>query len=113
MNKTIKKPFKSLVIESNYPDFHDFYNENKIHVYQAIVEVFKSFLNTKKKNLSLRIDAKIKGIDWNSDFNFNAQKDAIVLMRDIMPFFIENEMYEVCAEIRHIYIQLTSRYGSE
>lgn len=113
MNKTIKKPFKSLIIEANYPDFHEFFNENKIHVYHAIIDLFKSFLSTKKKNLSLRVDAKINGIDWNSDFNFNVQYDVIVLMRDIMPFFIENEMYEVCAEIRNIYIQLTSKYGTE
>lgn len=113
MNKTIKKPIKSLIIDADYPNFHDFYAENKIHVYHAIIEVFKSFLGTKKKNLSLRIDAKIKGVDWNSDFNFNIQYDVIVLMRDIMPFFIENEMYEVCADIRNIYIQLTSKYVTE
>lgn len=113
MNKTIKKPFKSLVIEADYPDFNEFYLENKIHVYKAIIDIFKDFLNTDKQELILHIDAKIKGIDWNSDFNFNAQKDLIVLMRDIMPFFIENEMYEVCAEIRNIYIQLTSKYVIE
>ena len=113
MSKTIKKPFKSLVIEDDYPDFHVFFSENKIHVYRAIIDLFKSFLGTKKKNLSLRIDAKINGVDWNSDFNFNVQYDVVVLMRDLMPFFIENEMYEVCAEIRDIHDRLISDHSSK
>jgi hypothetical protein len=37
----------------------------------------------------------------------------VVLMRDLMPFFIENEMYEVCAEIRDIHDRLISDHNSK
>lgn len=109
MKQATKTPFKSLVIEDVYIQFDDFYDENKIQIYEAIIGIFKSFLTSKKQTLTLRISANINGIPWETDFHFNVQSDLIVLSRDILPFFIEREMYEVCAEIKHIFDKLIKR----
>ena len=45
MKQTVNQPCKSLVIPTEYDDFDHFYGENKIHVYKAIIEVFKNFLS--------------------------------------------------------------------
>jgi F0F1-type ATP synthase gamma subunit len=106
MKQTVNQPCKSLDIPTEYDDFDHFYDENKVHVYKAIIEVFNNFLTSRKKTLSLAINAKIQGVTWNTDFTFNIEKDTETLMRDIMPYFIEHEMYEVCAEVKHIYDKL-------
>jgi hypothetical protein len=106
MKQTVNQPCKSLVIPTEYDDFDHFYDENKVYVYKAIIEVFKNFLTSRKKTLSLAINAKIQGVTWDTDFTFNIEKDIETLMRDIMPYFIEHEMYEVCAEVKHIYDKL-------
>lgn len=106
MKQTVNQPCKSLVIPTEYDDFDHFYDENKVYVYKAIIEVFKNFLTSRKKTLSLAINSKIQGVTWDTDFTFNIEKDIETLMRDIMPYFIEHEMYEVCAEVKHIYDKL-------
>ena len=106
MNKII---FKTLIIRSNYIDFTEFYDVNKVKIYNEIIDVFKEFLNTKEIELSLKIEAIIKGLDWNTDFTFNVINDTRLLMSDILPYYIENEMYEKCSEIRKLYISLEAR----
>ena len=103
------KLFKTLKIRSNYIDFTEFYDENKVKIYNEIIDVFKEFLNTKEIELSLKIEATIKGLDWNSDFTFNVINDTRLLMSDILPYYIENEMYEKCSDIRNLYISLEAR----
>jgi hypothetical protein len=103
------KLFKTLKIESNYTDFTEFYDVNKVKIYHEIIDVFKEFLNTKEIELSLKIEATIKGLDWNSDFTFNVINDTRLLMSDILPYYIENEMYEKCSDIRNLYISLEAR----
>ena len=103
------KIFKTLKIRSNYIDFTEFYDENKVKIYNEIIDVFKEFLNTKEIELSLKIEATIKGLNWNSDFTFNVINDTRLLMSDILPYYIENEMYEKCSDIRNLYIYLEAR----
>jgi hypothetical protein len=103
------KIFKTLKIRSNYIDFTEFYDVNKVKIYNEIIDVFKEFLNTKEIKLSLKIEATIKGLNWNSDFTFNVINDTRLLMSDILPYYIENEMYEKCSEIRKLYISLEAR----
>ena len=103
------KIFKTLKIRYNYTDFTEFYDVNKVKIYHEIIDVFKEFLNTKEIELSLKIEATIKGLDWNSDFTFNVFNDTRLLMSDILPYYIENEMYEKCSEIRKLYISLEAR----
>jgi hypothetical protein len=103
------KIFKTLIIRSKYTDFTEFYNVNKVKIYNEIIDVFKEFLNTKEIELSLKIVATIKGLDWNSNFTFNVINDTRLLMSDILPYYIVNEMYEKCSEIRKLYISLEAR----
>ena len=104
--QTIEKKEKSIKIIKDYPDFHEFYLENKPNIYDTIIEIFAQFIDNDIKTFSLKIDAKIKGIDWKTDFVFSIDKDLELLISDIMPFYIEKEEYEKCADIKKLYLQL-------
>lgn len=100
------EPFKKLEITGKYKDFGDFYDENKRLIYESIFDVFKEFKTTRKKTLTLFVSAKIQGLEWDTEFNFHKQ-EAVVLKRDLMPFFEEIEDYETCGEINNLYKELT------
>jgi hypothetical protein len=105
-NPTKQKYFKELKLEGKYKDFTDFYDENKETIYKSIIDVFKEFKETKKTKLTLNISAKIKGLEWDTEFNFD-RSETIVLKRDVMPYFEEIEDYETCGEVLKLYDCLT------
>ena len=90
--------FKELKIEGKYNEFSDFYDSNKELIYKSIIELFREFKQTRKKTLTLYVSAKIKGLEWDTEFNFT-KNESLVLKRDLMPFFEDNEDYETCSEI--------------
>jgi len=102
-----KNYFKKLNIVGKYDGFDDFYNENKEVIYKSIIEVFKEFKTTRKKTLTLYVTAKIRGLEWDTEFNFK-KEDTIVLKRDVMPYFEEIEDYNTCCEIRDLQKELTT-----
>ena len=51
--------------------------------------------------MSLNIDAKIKGLDWKSNFVFSVEKDLELLMKDILPLYVEKEDYEKCSKVKY------------
>ena len=104
-NKT-RTPYKTMYIKGKYKDFTDFYDTNKKPIYENIVEVFKGFQDSKKRVLSLYIQAIIQGMEWDTEFKFN-RNETIVLTRDVLPFFEEIEDYEKCQEIKNLYEDLT------
>lgn len=106
-NKKTRTPFKTLHLKGKYQDFGDFYDENKDVIYRSIIETFQGFVGTRKKVLSLYIQALIKGLEWDTEFIFKRQ-ETIVLMRDVLPFFEGKEDYETCIEIRNLYQLLTN-----
>lgn len=106
--KSPQEPFMTLEIKGTYEDFNDFYDENKESIYLAILELFHEFKTTRKKNLILFVSAKIKGLDWDTEFKFHKQ-ESIVLTRDVLPYFEETENYEKCAEIKNLYEVLTNK----
>ena len=99
-------PFKKLKIEGNYGEFKDFYDGNKEVIYKSIIELFNEFKKSRKRTLTLCIEAKIKGLDWDTEFNFT-KKESFILKRDVMPYFEEIEDYETCGEIINLHNQLT------
>lgn len=99
--------FKKLEIKGKYNEFKDFYDVNKGLIYKSIIEVFKGFKTSKKKTLSLYVSAKIKDLEWDTEFNFS-RNETIVLKRDLMPYFEENEDYETCSEIILLHKDLTN-----
>lgn len=105
----IKQEAKSIKIIKDYPDFNEFYLENKQYIYDSIIEVFTQFVGNDDKSLSLNIDAKIKGLDWKTDFVFNIDNDLELLMTDILPLFVEKEDYEKCSDIKKLYLLLKNR----
>ena len=104
--KSNKKPYKELIINGLYRDWKDFYDPNKEEIYKSIIEIFEQFKNTRKKSLFLKISAKFKNADWNTEFEFH-RNETIVLKRDILPFFEENEDYEMCGQILNLHKELT------
>jgi hypothetical protein len=105
-----KKPntFKELSFEGEYSDFTDFYSENKSEIYKSIIELFSEFKNTKKKSLNLQISANIRGLDWDSEFNFK-RDETFILTRDVIPYFEQIEDYETCSEIISLNKDLTCK----
>lgn len=99
--------FKELFIKEKYEDFTDFYDENKEVIYKSIIELFSEFKTTRKKTLTLFISAYIKGLEWDTEFNFS-RDETIVLKRDVMPYFEEIEDYEMCGKIINLHKELTN-----
>ena len=102
----MKKPkdtiIKRLIINESYKDFGSFYNENKVTIYKSIVNLFNSLKRKDKQNLVLIMSAKINGLQWETELKFN-RKESFVLVRDILPYFEDNEDYEFCSEISNLY----------
>jgi hypothetical protein len=106
MKNVKSKPHKELIINGKYPEFGDFYDENKELIYKSIVDVFDGFKTSRKKVLNLYIWSRIQGLEWDTEFNFT-RKDTIVLTRDILPYFENIEDYEMCDKILKLYKELT------
>ncbi len=101
-----KKPYKELIIKGIYKDWKDFYDPNKEDIYKSIIEIFEEFKKTRKKSLTLKLSAKFKDADWNTEFEFH-RSETIVLKRDILPYFEENEDYETCSQVLNLHKELT------
>ena len=99
-NLTIKR----LKIDSPiiYSDFDSFMDANREKIYRGIIEIFNELKFSKKKSLSMELFANINGFNWDSEFSFT-QDDAIVLTRDLIPYFQDIEDYETCTEIMKLY----------
>ena len=101
-----KEPDMVLNIEGNFQDFSDFYDANKEIIYKNILDLFDSLLTTTKKTLTLSVVAKIRGLEWDTDFTFS-KKDKETLLRDVMPYFEQTEDYETCSKIIKLHKDLT------
>ena len=100
------KPDMVLNIEGNFKDFTDFYDENKEIIYKNILNLFDTLLETKQKKLTLSVVAKIRGLEWDTDFTFS-KNDKETLIRDVMPYFEQTEDYETCSKIIKLHESLT------
>lgn len=99
---------KELVFRGRYKDFKDFYDINQESIYKSIIEIFEDFSKSKTvSKQSLRIEARIKGLEWDTKFDFN-REEAIVLKRDIIPYFEKIEDYETCSLINKLHKELTT-----
>lgn len=85
-----------------YSDFDSFMDANREKIYRGIIEIFNELKFSKKKSLSMELFANISGFNWDSEFSFT-EDDAIVLTRDLIPYFQDIEDYETCTEIMKIY----------
>ena len=106
--KMDNKPYIKINLESNYQDFPDFYSSNKNLIFKNIVKLFDGLTRTRKKELKLIVISIIDGFEWSSEFIFDKTRTDL-LINDILPYFEENEEYEICAEIRDIIIKLEKK----
>ena len=100
------KPDFEMLLNKNYKDFKEFYDENKVKIYKSIIQLFSHIKNNNKKS-SLRIGAKIDNIEWDTDFNYSIE-DSIILKRDLLPFFEKIDDFETCIMIRDLYNDLVN-----
>ncbi len=105
--KKTTQPDIVLNLDGIYKDFNDFYGKNKEIIYRSIIDLFVELKTTSKESLTLMVTAKIRGLEWDTDFTFS-KKDAKSLIRDVMPFFEQNEDYETCSEIIKLHKDLTN-----
>lgn len=96
--------FKVLEYKTEYNSYDEFYNDNKTEIYETIVSMFEKFNTSTKDILTMNITVTIDGIFWNSDVSFTRDQ-YFVLKRDILPYFEENEDYEMCERIMKIHKQ--------
>lgn len=99
-NLTIKR--LKIDVPTIYPDFESFMNTNREKIYRGIIEIFNELKTTKRKSLSMSLFANINGFNWDTEFSFT-KDEAIVLTRDLIPYFQEIEDYETCSEIITLY----------
>lgn len=108
VSKNSQKAFKVLNFEGKYTGFTDFYDLNKTEIYRSIIEIFEEFRGSEVGSLSLHIQARIKGLEWDTEFTFKRDEN-IILMRDVMPYFEKIEDYETCSVIKNIHEDLTKK----
>lgn len=100
------KIFKELIVKKKFKSYTQFHNENKEKIYKSVIELFKEFQNTRSKNLTLVVGAKIENVEWSTELTFN-KNEFYVLKKDIMPYFEKIEDYETCSEIINLMKSLT------
>jgi hypothetical protein len=101
-NKPKDTVIKKLILKQDYKNFSDFYNINKESIYRTLANLFKSLKRRDKQVVILVLGAKINGLQWETELKFKRQ-ESVVLVRDILPFFEQNEDYETCGEITETY----------
>lgn len=99
--------FRELKYSKKYDSFNEFYSEAKPDIYRAIVDIFDEFKNTDKYVLTFSLSAVISGLNWDTDFSFTKEQ-YFVMKRDILPYFEENEDYEMCNRIMKLDKELVS-----
>lgn len=90
--------FRELKYTKKYNSFEHFYSEAKPEIYKAIVDVFDEFNKTNKEYITISLSAAISTVNWDTEFTFTKDQ-YFVMKRDILPYFEENEDYEMCDRI--------------
>lgn len=100
-----KEYFISLDLNNNYQSFDHYYTDSKEIIFKSIVKLFQGFVDTDNNELTLHIMSSIGGLAWDTDFTFTKDQYPI-LKSDILPFFENNDDFDVCIEIRELYKKL-------
>jgi len=95
------REFAKIELSADYQDFQDFYQNNKSLLFNNIVQLYKELTKTNESKLKLVVESKLDGDVWSTDFVYS-KDDLEMLMNDVLPFYEENEEYEICAEIMKI-----------
>jgi hypothetical protein len=102
--------FIDLLIPDNYPDFGYFYGCNKRKIYESIVEVFKELNRSGVECLKMRVIATVDSTEFSTCYSFKSDSP-ITLVRDILPYFVEMEEYEICGEIVKLHDSLVDKFN--
>jgi len=95
------REFAKIELNADYQDFGDFYQNNKSLIFNNIVQLYKELTKTNENKLKLVVVSKLDGDVWSTDFVYS-KDDLKMLMNDVLPFYEENEEYEICSEIMKI-----------
>lgn len=93
----------TISLDKAYASSDEFWNENKALVYSKIIEIFEKFLESDEEDiLGITVATKIEGDEKKIYFGFDKYQPEI-LIDLLMPYYIGEENYEVCARLRDIY----------
>lgn len=91
-----------LMVNDTFKNGNDFMEENKPYIMMGVLESFKRLKDTENKEVILRI----VGNQRQDDFVFSRNDADAVLKKDLIPYFIEKEEYELCKEANDLYNEL-------
>lgn len=99
-----KEPFIVVEIERKiYNNFKDLYDTNRDGIYQGVLDIYSEFKNnSRKKVLTLLVSTDVGPLSWDTELTFR-KLDYQILTDQILPYYENNEEYEKCAEIKHLY----------
>ena len=99
-----KEPFIVVEIEKRmYNDFKDLYNTNRDGIYRGVLDIYTEFKNNSRKRvLTLLVSTDMGVLSWDTEFSFK-KLDYEILIKQILPYYEDNEDYEKCAEIKNLH----------
>ena len=99
MNKEMTIKFDTV-----YESFPDFIISTKDPLYKEIIKAFKKL--EKSESITLNVQANVDERIFNTLLEYD-KLGANILIDVILPFYVECEEYEVCADIMKVYNSLT------
>lgn len=105
----MKHVYLSLILSTNQEEFNDFLDESRGKIYELIYTLFEQLHEQNIENGTVNVSAIINGYDWNHDIDFNISQFHEVLKVDLLPYFEKTEDYEMCAKIKKLCDQLTTK----
>lgn len=92
-------------IEGNYPNFDVFYHNNRFLIFEKLINGYRDLSNNLENIIKVNFKCTINNVNFNSTFVVDKNNDEIIerLNNVYIPFYEQNEQYEVCDEIRKIY----------
>lgn len=95
----------NISLDKAYDNQEDFWAENQALVYSKIIEIYSKLLTSEEESLGMTVATTIEGNEQKIYFVF--EKDCPEILVDLlMPYYIENEEYEICAILRDMYKSL-------
>lgn len=91
----------TLEIKKNYDNFFDFYSENKTLIYKNVISISTETLKKEEFDnfhLQMTVKGNIEGFETTTVLSFDLP-DLDSLLSEVLPYFEENEEYEICQQI--------------
>ena len=93
--------FKGKIKQKGIFDFKDFYTKNRKTIFLEIISIFEEIIELNIDNIFLDLHVSIDDLKFQPSLRYGL-KDLHILKKDFLPFFEEQEEYEICKRIKNI-----------